>query len=60
MDQVLHVTFGEENNDEDHLNVHLDDGLTNEGRAEKGGERNEEVTTGDARQVEQRVRNLQK
>ena len=56
---MFHVTFGEEYNNENHLDVHFDYGLANQRCPEEGGERNEKVATSDTRQIKQRVRNLQ-
>ena len=42
------------------LDVHLDDGLSDQGRSEEGPEGDQEVAAGDAGQVEQGIGNLKK
>lgn len=51
--------FVERENDEDLLDVHLDDGLADEGGTEEGPEGNEKVATSDAGKVEQRIGDLE-
>ncbi len=41
-----------------HLNVHLDDGLADQGGPKEGPERNEEMSTCDACQVKEGIRDL--
>ena len=55
-DGRVEETLVESQNHEEHLNVHLDDGLADERRAEEGPEGDEEVAARDSGQVEQRVR----
>ncbi len=43
-----------------YLNVHLDDCLSNQRGSEESPERDEKVSAGDAGQVEQGIRNLEK
>ena len=56
-DGRVEETLVERQYDEELLDVHLDDGLADERRAEEGPEGDEEVTARDSSQVEQRVRN---
>ena len=56
-DGRVEETLVERQYDEELLDVHLDDGLADERRSEKGPEGDEEVTARDSSQVEQRVRN---
>lgn len=58
LEQELDVVLIEGNDDEELLDVHLDDGLADQGSPEEGPEGHQEVAARDARQVKQRVRNL--
>lgn len=51
-------TLVEGEDHEEGLDVHLDDGLADQGGPEEGPEGDQEVAAGDPRQVEQRVGNL--
>ena len=56
-DGRVEETFVERQYDEELLDVHFNDGLADERRAEEGPEGDEEVTARNSSQVEQRVRN---
>ena len=55
MNDELHTVLAERCNDDGRLYLCFDDGLTEYGGREEGGERDEEVATGETGQVEQRV-----
>lgn len=57
MQNVFNVVLGEDEDNEQHLDVNLDDGLTNGGGGEEGNERNTKVTTSDTSQIKKRVGN---
>lgn len=59
IDEVLKVVLVECHDHEQHLNVHLDDRLADQGGTEERPERNQKVTTRETSEIKQWVRNLE-
>lgn len=60
LDDSFYVTFAEHKYDEHLLNVHLDNRLSDQRRAEERPKRNQKVSARDAGEIKQRIRNLEK